>query len=202
MITQQIQDAFSSNTLDVTTVAGLVFSVFLVIYFFVAIKPGLDSRIRVNRQVQRRVERNLVNEKFQKTMIKQQLGKHAKASDVDRVYKQRQASKAVIKKPYRKNIGYYSKDKGYQAFIKHNSIKTNSVQIKKHNTYKKAVLSKIKPDAGPHSKRLSRHYDRVNSSQKNFTKWQKTQTPEQLKNARTNFIRPATADEIRQLGLS
>ncbi|WP_031438755.1 hypothetical protein [Methylobacter tundripaludum] len=181
MITQQITDALHSNALDVSTVAGLVFLVFLTIYFFVAIKPGLDSKIRVNRQVQRCIERDKVNEKYQKIMIKQQLGKNAKAFDVERVFKQQQATKAQ-KKPYEKNKGYYSKDKGYQAFIKHNSIKTNSAQIKKHNVFKKAASIKINSDSGSHSKRLAAHNDKVNVSNRNFKNWHKTQTPEQLKN--------------------
>ncbi|MFA5016280.1 MAG: hypothetical protein WC504_01950 [Methylobacter sp.] len=187
MITQQITDALHSNALDVSTVAGLVFLVFLTIYFFVAIKPGLDAKIRVNRQVQRRVERDKVNEKYQKIMIKQQLGKNAKTGDVERVFKQQQATKAQ-KKPYVKNKGYYSKDKGYQAFIKHNSIKTNTAQIKKHNVFKKATSIKIKPESGPHSKRLAAHNNKVNASNKSFRSWQKTQTPEQLKNAKNQIF--------------
>lgn len=138
MITQAIKDALSGNAMDTATVCGIFFLVVLTIYFFVAVKPGLDSRIRVNRQVQRRVERDRVNEKYQKTMIRQQLGKTAKAGDVERVYSQQQAAKTAQKKPYRKNNGYYKKDKGYQAYLKRNTIKTTSKQIKKHNAFKAA----------------------------------------------------------------
>lgn len=145
MITETILDSLRSNTLDVTTIAGILFSVFLIIYFFVAIKPGLDSGIRVNRQVQRRLERDRVNEKYQKTMIKQQLGKSAKAGDVERVYKQQQAAK-IVKKPYRKNNGYYSKDKGYQAYLKRNTLKTAKKLTSTHNSFKKvASFSRSNP---------------------------------------------------------
>jgi hypothetical protein len=49
---------------DVTTVAGLAFAAALVIYFFVAIKPGLDAKIRINRQAQRRFETHQAQQKF------------------------------------------------------------------------------------------------------------------------------------------
>lgn len=141
MITQLITESLNSIALDVTIISGLFFSVFLVIYFFVAIKPGLDSKIRVNRQVQRRIERDRVNEKYQKTIIKQQLGKTAKAGDVERVYKQQQSAKTV-KKPYRKNNGYYLKDKGYQAYLKRNNVKLVSVQSKKHKAFSSVLVAK------------------------------------------------------------
>lgn len=118
---------------DTTTVAGLVFVSFLVIYFFAVIKPPLDSRVRVNRIVRRRMEYAKADEKYQRMMIKQQLGKSATQAKIDATYKQNKQNQAN-KKSYNKGGGYI-KDKGYYAYLRHNSNKTNSIQLKKHTSF-------------------------------------------------------------------
>jgi hypothetical protein len=60
MITQILRDQLGDLTLDTSTVCGLVFAAVLVLYFFWTIKPAMDSRIRINRQVRRRLENDQV----------------------------------------------------------------------------------------------------------------------------------------------
>jgi Na+-transporting NADH:ubiquinone oxidoreductase subunit NqrC len=97
MISQLITDQFQTEKLDLITVSTLFFSAFLVLYFFVKIKPALDSRIRINRQVQRLHERDAINEKYQKNKIKNYLGNSVKPRDIDIIYRQQQLRAASNK---------------------------------------------------------------------------------------------------------
>jgi len=139
MITQAITDSLTSNRLDLSTVAGLFFLAFLAIYFFVAVKPGLDAKIRVNRQVRRRMENDRANQLYyEKTHKKEIAAFKAGGGTVPQ-------SKSFTKKPYqRKNNGYYKNDKGYQAFLKHNAPHFSNKQMIKHNRFSKASMSKAR----------------------------------------------------------
>jgi hypothetical protein len=98
---------------DVTTVAGLSFAAALVIYFFVAIKPGIDQKIRINRQAQRRFENYQAGQKFQAM----------KAAT--------NSKSPIVNKPSKPLFNHTQIKKGFASFVRKKSA-TNK-QIVKHS---------------------------------------------------------------------
>ena len=129
MITQLITDQLGELKLDVTTLAGMSFMVFLAIHFFVKIKSAIDSKKRIRRQVQRRIERDKANYIYNEKVKKEAL---------------KSGTKLVQNTSQRKNNGYYKKDKGYQAYLKRNSNHLANKQVIKHQRFK-VVSSASKP---------------------------------------------------------
>jgi hypothetical protein len=127
MITQIITDQLNDLVLDTKTISGLVIMVFLVIHFFVNIKPAIASQRRIQRKVQRRLENDRANAIYYEKQKKQAL---------------KTGQKPPEKLTRRQNNNYYKKDKGYQAYLKRNTVHHDNKQAIKHERFKKVVASK------------------------------------------------------------
>jgi len=107
----------SDLNFDVFTIAGLVLVVSAVIYFFIAVKPVFESKWRINRYVQRRLELD-------------------KASQVynERTGKKSDEAKSPNQKKSNNNCSKYQ---GYQAFLRRNHRHHDNKQLIKHARFSK-----------------------------------------------------------------
>jgi len=140
MITAALLSELNGLTVDNSTVAIGIFMALLVIYFFLRLKPAIDSKRRVERLANRRFERYQANNLYQTKVVSTKppasSNNRAKITAQSSVKPSDTKSKTINKR--RSNNGYYKKDKGYQEYLRRNSNMLRNKQVVKHVRFARA----------------------------------------------------------------